>query len=79
MGKIVVSRNVTLDGVSQDPARDEGFRAGGWARLTGNSPQPAKLALDEAPAAGGPSFWAGEATSDSPRGGHLAAASWRTD
>ena len=30
MGKIVVSENVTLDGVIQDPAGDEGFRAGGW-------------------------------------------------
>ena len=30
MGKIVVSENVTLDGVVQDPAGDEGFRVGGW-------------------------------------------------
>jgi dihydrofolate reductase len=52
MGKIVVSENVTLDGVIQDPAADEGFRAGGWAGLIGNSPQLAKLALDEALAAG---------------------------
>jgi hypothetical protein len=28
MGKIVVSEDVTLDGVIQDPAGDEGFRAG---------------------------------------------------
>jgi hypothetical protein len=28
LGKIVVSENVTLDGVIQDPAGDEGFRAG---------------------------------------------------
>ena len=52
MGKIVVSENVTLDGVIQDPAGDEGFRAGGWGGLIGNSPQLAKLALDEALAAG---------------------------
>jgi hypothetical protein len=77
MGKIVVSENVTLDGVTQALAGDEGFRGGGWAGLIGNSPQLAKLALDEALAAG-PSFWVGEATSGSPRGGHLAAASWRT-
>jgi dihydrofolate reductase len=51
MGKIVVSENVTLDRVIQDPARDEGFRAGGWVGLIGNSPQLAKLALDEALAA----------------------------
>jgi hypothetical protein len=38
MGKIVVSENVTLDGVIQDPAGDEGFRPGGWAGLIGNSP-----------------------------------------
>ena len=52
MGKIVVSENVTLDGVIQDPAGDEGFGAGGWVGLIGNSPQLAKLALDEALAAG---------------------------
>ena len=76
-GKIVVSENVTLDGVIQDPAGDEGFRAGGWVSPIGNSPQLAKLALDDALAAG-PSCSADEATSGSPRGGHLAAASWRT-
>jgi dihydrofolate reductase len=38
MGKIVVSENVTLDGVIQDPAGDEGFRPGGWVGLIGNSP-----------------------------------------
>src|SRR5690242_11753891 len=52
MGKIVVSEIVTLDGVIQDPAGDEGFRARGWVGLIGNSPQLAKLALDEALAAG---------------------------
>ena len=48
MGKIVVSENVTLNGVIQDLAGDEGFRPGGWVGLTGYSPQLAKLALDEA-------------------------------
>jgi dihydrofolate reductase len=47
-GKIVVSENVTLGGVIQDPAADEGLRAGGWTGLNGNSPQLARLALDEA-------------------------------
>ena len=51
MGKIVVSENVTLDGVIQDPAGDEGSRAGGWVGLIKNSPQLGKLALDEALAA----------------------------
>ena len=33
MGKIVVSDNVSLDGVVQDPAGDEGFSRGGWVGL----------------------------------------------
>jgi dihydrofolate reductase len=48
MGKIVVSDNVTLDGVVQDPAGDEGFRLGGWVGLIKDRPQLNKLALDEA-------------------------------
>jgi dihydrofolate reductase len=48
MGRIVVSENVALDGVIQDPAGDEGFRVGGWAGLIKDSPQLNKLALDEA-------------------------------
>src|SRR5262244_2444201 len=52
MGKIVVSENVTLDGVIQDPAGDEGFRAGGWVGLISNNPQLGKLALEEALDAG---------------------------
>jgi dihydrofolate reductase len=48
MGEIVVSENVSLDGVIQDPAGDEGFRVGGWVGLIKDSPQLNKLALDEA-------------------------------
>jgi dihydrofolate reductase len=48
MGTIVVSENVSLDGVIQDPAGDEGFRVGGWVGLIKDSPQLNKLALDEA-------------------------------
>src|SRR5262245_7278050 len=48
MGKIVVSENVTLDGVIQDPAGDEGFRHGGWVGLLKDRPQLNKLTLDEA-------------------------------
>ena len=48
MGKIIVSENVSLDGVVQDPAGDEGFRAGGWVGLIKDSPQLGRLALDEA-------------------------------
>src|ERR1700757_739517 len=32
MGKIVVSQNVTLDGVVEDPSGEGGFRHGGWFR-----------------------------------------------
>ena len=52
MGKLIVSENLTLDGVIQDPAGDEGFRHGGWVGLIGNSPQLSRLALDEALGAG---------------------------
>jgi dihydrofolate reductase len=48
MGKIVVSENVTLDGVIQDPAGDEGFRVGGWVGLIKDNPQLNQIALDEA-------------------------------
>ena len=48
MGTIVISENVSLDGVIQDPAGDEGFRVGGWVGLIKDSPQLNRLALDEA-------------------------------
>jgi dihydrofolate reductase len=48
MGKIIVSDNVSLDGVVQDPAGDEGFTRGGWVGLIKDRPQLNKLALDEA-------------------------------
>jgi dihydrofolate reductase len=47
MGRIIVSDNVTLDGVVQDPAGDEGFRVGGWVGLIKDRPELGKLALDE--------------------------------
>jgi dihydrofolate reductase len=46
--RIVVSDNVSLDGVIQDPAGDEGFRRGGWVGLIKDRPGLSKLALDEA-------------------------------
>jgi dihydrofolate reductase len=48
VGRIVVSDNVSLDGVVQDPAGDEGFRRGGWVGLLKDRPELSKLALDEA-------------------------------
>ncbi len=48
MGKIVVSENVSLDGVIEDPAGDEGFRAGGWVGWISDRQGLAKATLDEA-------------------------------
>jgi dihydrofolate reductase len=48
VGKIVMSDNVSLDGVVQDPAGDEGFRVGGWVGAIAGRPELAKLTLDEA-------------------------------
>jgi dihydrofolate reductase len=50
MGKIIVSENVSLDGVIEDPAGDEGFRHGGWVgRIGGRGrDEAARVALEEA-------------------------------
>ena len=50
MGKIIVSTNVTLDGVVQDPDGLEGFSHGGWFGQFGGKDleQWAKVSLDEA-------------------------------
>jgi dihydrofolate reductase len=37
MGRIVISTNMSLDGVVQDPDGHEGFRHGGWFRETGGA------------------------------------------
>ena len=48
MGKIVISENVSLDGVIQDPAGDEGFTRGGWVGRIAALPEVAQVTLDEA-------------------------------
>jgi dihydrofolate reductase len=50
MGKIVISTNVSLDGVVQDPDGQEGFRLGGWfGEFGGKDLQEwAKVSLEEA-------------------------------
>ena len=50
MGKIVISENVSLDGVVQDPTGEEGFRHGGWFNQIGDKDREewAKVELDEA-------------------------------
>jgi dihydrofolate reductase len=50
MGKLVVSENVSLDGVVQDPTGEEGFGRGGWFAEVGEKDRQewAKRGLDEA-------------------------------
>jgi dihydrofolate reductase len=50
MGKIIISENVSLDGVVQDPTGEEGFRLGGWFGQFGGKDleEWAKVELDEA-------------------------------
>ncbi len=48
MGRIVVSENVSLDGVIEDPAGDEGFERGGWVGAIAGRPGLARATTDEA-------------------------------
>jgi dihydrofolate reductase len=50
MGKIIISENVSLDGVVQDPAGDEGFQRGGWVGRVGDRGREAaaQVLLEEA-------------------------------
>ena len=50
MGKLVISTNVSVDGVVQDPDGKEGFRLGGWFGRFGGKDleQWAKVEFDEA-------------------------------
>jgi dihydrofolate reductase len=50
MGTIIISENVSLDGVIQDPAGDEGFQRGGWVGRVGDRgrEEAAQVLLEEA-------------------------------
>jgi dihydrofolate reductase len=50
MGKIVVSENVSLDGVVEDPTGEEGFKHGGWFGRVGDKDREewAKVEFEEA-------------------------------
>jgi dihydrofolate reductase len=48
VGRIVVSENVSLDGVVENPTGDEGFSRGGWVGPIAAREDVAKVALDEA-------------------------------
>jgi dihydrofolate reductase len=47
MGTIIVSDNVSLDGIIEDPVGDEGFPRGGWVGLIRDRPDLARITLDE--------------------------------
>ena len=47
MGKIVVSENITLDGVIQDPSGDEGFERGGWLGKVTDREEAGKVLAEE--------------------------------
>jgi len=48
MGRIIVSDNLSLDGVMQDPAGDETFARGGWVGAIKDRPELGRLTLDDA-------------------------------
>jgi dihydrofolate reductase len=48
VGKIVISENVSLDGVIEDPAGVEGFRLGGWFFETDRGEDGERFTLDKA-------------------------------
>jgi dihydrofolate reductase len=47
MGRIVVSENITLDGVIEDPSGDEGFEHGGWVGKVTDRPEAGQVLLEE--------------------------------
>jgi dihydrofolate reductase len=49
MGNIIISQNLSLDGVVQDPTGEEGFRFGGWFGQVGERDRAewARVELDE--------------------------------
>jgi dihydrofolate reductase len=50
MGTIIISENVSLDGVVQDPTGEDGFKRGGWGVQLGTSDRDewASILLEEA-------------------------------
>src|SRR6516162_10716107 len=59
MGRIVVSQNVTLDGVVEDPTGEDGFRYGGWFNELGGKDREAWAELGLAEALGAEAFLLG--------------------
>jgi len=50
MGKLIITTNISLDGATQDPTGEEGFRLGGWFQEFGGKDleQWAKVLTEEA-------------------------------
>jgi dihydrofolate reductase len=48
VGRIIVSDNLTIDGVFEDPAGDEGFERGGWVGAIKDRPELLQLTLEDA-------------------------------
>ena len=78
MGKIVISENVSLDGVVQDPTGEEGFRHGGWFDQFGEKDREAWAEVEFAEALGAEALLLGRRTDEyfgsrwSSRGGEWA-------
>jgi dihydrofolate reductase len=48
VGRIIVSDNLSIDGVFEDPAGDEGFERGGWVGAIKDRPELLQLTLEDA-------------------------------
>jgi dihydrofolate reductase len=64
MGKIIVSENVTLDGVVQDPTGDAGFARGGWFSQMADQDREAWASVEYAEALGAEALLLGRGTYD---------------
>ncbi len=70
MGKLIITTNISLDGVTQDPTGEEGFGLGGWFQEFGGKDLRAVGQGREQgrPWPPRPCCWAARATSGSLRG-----------
>ena len=64
MGKIIISENVSLDGVVQDPTGEEGFRHGGWFFGIGDKAREEWAELELAEALGAEALLLGRRTDE---------------
>ena len=62
MGKIIVSENLSIDGVGQDPTGEGGFGRGGWFNEIGDADKAAWARLGEEEALGAAAFLLGRRT-----------------